>query len=88
MPFGTPVLVSKLVVALILVLACGFRFLAALDAGALIVLLLPQIGQDAGLGAATLESLERIVQRLILFDVDFRHFIPSLQIRLSALQGP
>ena len=71
-----------------LVLPGSLGLLAALDAGALIVLLLPQIGQNAGLRAAALESLQSIVQRLILLDVDFRHVFPSLQIRLAALQGP
>ena len=74
-----------LIIALILVLAGRLGFLAALHAGALVVLLLPQIGQDAGLGAAALESLKSVIQRLVLLDMDFRHFIPSLQIRLAAL---
>ena len=76
------------VIALVLVLAGGLGFLAALDAGALIVLFLSQIGQDAGLRAAALESLKSVVQRLVFLDVDFRHVFPSLQIRLAALQGP
>ena len=77
-----------LVITLILVLASSLRLFAATNAGALVVLLAAQIRHDAGLGTAALKSLERIVQRLILLDVDFRHFIPSLQIRLAALQGP
>ena len=77
-----------LVVTLILVLACSLRLFAATNAGALVVLLAAQIRHDASLGTAALKSLERVVQRLILLDVDFRHFIPSLQIRLAALQGP
>jgi hypothetical protein len=71
--------------ALVLVLAGGLGFLAALDAGALVVLLLAKIGQNAGLGAAALESLQSVVQRLVLLDVNFRHVFPSLQIRLAAL---
>ena len=62
-----------------LVLASGLAFLAALDAGTLVVLLLAKIGQHAGLGTAALEALERVVQRLVFLDVDFRHCIPSLQ---------
>ena len=77
-----------LVVTLILVLASSLRLFAATNAGALVVLLAAQIRHDAGLGTAALKSLERVVQRLVLLDVDFRHFIPSLQIRLAALQGP
>ena len=77
-----------LVVALVLVLTSSLRLFAATNAGALVVLLAAQIRHDAGLGTAALKSLERVVQRLVLLDVDFRHFIPSLQIRLAALQGP
>ena len=75
----------SLIETLVFVLASGLGFLAALDAGALVVLLLPEVGQNAGLRAAALESLQSIVQRLILLDVDFRHVFPSLQIRLAAL---
>ena len=67
------------VVTLILVLACCLALFAALDAGALVVLLLAEIGQHAGLGTAALEALERVIQRLVFLDVDFRHCIPSLQ---------
>ncbi len=73
---------------LVFVLASGLGFLAALDAGALVVLLLSEVGQNAGLRAAALESLQSVVQRLVFLDVDFRHVFPSLQIRLAALQGP
>ena len=73
------------IVTLVLVLASGLGFLTALDAGALVVLLLSEVGQNAGLRAAALESLQSVVQRLILLDVDFRHVFPSLQIRLAAL---
>ena len=71
-------LVAFLVVAP-LVLASGLAFLAALDAGTLVVLLFAKIGQHAGLGTTALEALERVVQRLVFLDVDFRHCIPSLQ---------
>ena len=75
----------KSIVALVLVLAGGLGFLTALDAGALVVLLLAKVGQNAGLCAAALESLQRVIQRLVFLDVDFRHVFPSLQIRLAAL---
>ena len=75
----------SLIETLILVLASGLGFLAALDAGALVVLLLSEVGQNAGLRAAALESLQSVVQRLVFLDVDFRHVFPSLQIRLAAL---
>ena len=61
------------IVALIFILARCFRFLAAFYAGALVILLLAQVGQDAGLRAAAFESLQRIVQRLVLLHVNFRH---------------
>ena len=63
----------QLIVALVLVLAGSLGFLAALDAGALIILLLAKIGQNTGLGAAALESLKSVIQRLVLLDMDFRH---------------
>ena len=75
-----------LVETLILVLASSLRLLAALDAGALVVFLLPQVGQDASLGAGALEALESSIQRLVLFDVNFRHSIfPSLRMRRNPL---
>ena len=74
------------VVTLILVLAGCLGLLAALDAGALVVFLLPQVGQDASLGAGALEALESSIQRLVLFDVNFRHSIfPSLRMRRNPL---
>ena len=63
------------IISLVLILASCLGLLAALDAGALVVLLLPQVAQDAGLGAAALEALESCIQRLILLDMDFRHSI-------------
>ena len=77
----------SLVKTLIFVFAGSLGFLAALDAGALVVLLLSEVGQNTGLGAAALESLQSIVQRLVLLDVDFRHVFPSLQIRLRRFKG-
>ena len=54
----------------------------------LVVLLLAQVGQNAGLSAAALESLKSIVQRLVLLDIYFRHLFPSLQKCHAAPQGP
>ena len=87
-PFGYGFVSFTLVVTLILVLASSLGLLAALNAGALVVLLLSQIGQNTGLSAGALKSLKSVVQRLVFLDVDFRHLFPSLQIRLTALQGP
>ena len=66
-------------VILLAVLAGGLRLLAALDAGALIMLALTNLGQHARLGAATLKALQSALQRLVLSDTDFRHlyFPPS-----------
>ena len=76
---------ALLIVTLILVLAGGLGFLAALDAGALVVLLLSQVGQYTSLGTAALKSFKSIVQRFVLLDIDFRHLFHSLHIRLSTL---
>lgn len=81
-------LIFRSVVTLVFVLAGCLRLFAALYAGALIVLLLSQIGKNAGLCAAALKSFQSVIQRLVFLDVDFRHVFPSLQIRLAALQGP
>ena len=68
-----------LIVTLVFIFACGFGFLAALHAGALIELLFTQISQNAGLCAAALETLQRVIQRLVLLDVNLRHLFPSLR---------
>ena len=73
---------SVVSIALMLVLASGLRFLAALDAGALVVLLAAQIVHDAGLRAAALKTFQRIVERFVLLHMDLRHSFPSLQVRL------
>ena len=52
---GTALFLDRSIIAL-LVLASGLRLLAALDAGALIMLSLPHLRDDAGLGAAALET--------------------------------
>ena len=62
-----------LIETLIFILARSFGFLATLYARALVIFLLAQIGQHAGLRAAAFESLQRIVQRLVLLHVNFRH---------------
>ena len=68
-----------LIIALIAVLPSGLALLAALHAGALVVLTLAHLGDDTGLGAATLKALQSAVQGLALFYTNFRHlyFPPS-----------
>ena len=69
---------QRLVITL-LVLASGLRLLAPLHAGTLVVLSFPDLGQDAGLGAAALETLQRAVDGFIFLHMDLRHlyFPPS-----------
>ena len=66
-------------VELLAVLASGLGLLAALDAGALVMLALTDLSQDTRLGAAALEALQSALQRLIFTNTDFRHlyFPPS-----------
>ena len=82
-------LFKRLIITLILVLTSSLRLLAALYAGALVVLLLAEIREDASLCTAALESLQSIVQRLVFLYMDFRHFI-SLPPNTShgTFQGP
>ena len=63
----------------LLVLASGLRLLATLDAGALIMLSLTDLGDDARLGAGTLEPLQCAVDGLAVLHMNFRHlyFPPS-----------
>ena len=75
-----------LVVALVLVLASGLGLLAALDAGALVVLLLAKVSQNAGLGAGALETLQSRIQRFVFLNLDGRHLFPSPQLRRNALR--
>ena len=63
----------KLIETLVAVLAGSLALLATLHAGALVVLSLAHLGDNAGLGAATLKALQSAVQRLVLSDVNFRH---------------
>jgi KamA family protein len=74
-----------LISAFVFILARGLGLFAAFYTGALVIFLLPEIGHNTSFGTATFETLQRIFQRLVFFNIDFRHFIPSLQIRLSAL---
>ena len=63
----------RFLVELLLVLASGLGLLAALDAGALVMLTLTDLGEDTGLGAAALKTLQGAIQRLVLSNMDFRH---------------
>ena len=69
-----------LLVELLAVLAGSLGLLAALNAGALVMLTLTDLGQNTGLSAAALEALQSALQRLIFTNTNFRHFIfPSLR---------
>ena len=72
-------LIGKSIEALILVFASGFRFFATLDAGALVILLLTEIGQNTGFCTTAFKTLQRAIQGFIFLHVNLRHFIPSLQ---------
>ena len=69
----------SLLIELLTVLTSGLGLLAALDAGALVVLTLTDLSQDTRLGAAALEALQSALQRLIFTNTNFRHlyFPPS-----------
>ena len=70
---------QRLVITL-LVLASGLRLLAPLHAGTLVMLPFPDLGQDASLGAAALETLQRAVDGFIFLHMDLRHlYFPSLR---------
>ena len=67
-------------VELLAILASSLGLLAALNAGALVMLTLTDLGQNTGLSAAALEALQSALQRLIFTNTNFRHFIfPSLR---------
>ena len=76
---GRGMFTKRSIITLITVLARSLRLLAALDAGALVALALTHLGQDARLGAASLETLQSAVQGLALLDMNFGHlcFPPS-----------
>ena len=60
-------------------LASSLGLFAAFNAGALIILLAAKVVHNAGLGTAALKTLECIVERFVLLDINFRHvfFPPS-----------
>ena len=68
----------RFLVELFTVLPGGLRLLAALDAGALVMLTLTNLSQHARLGATPLETSEGALQRLIIFNSDFCHYLYSL----------
>ena len=74
-----PRALSGSIITLIAVLARSLGLLTALDTGAFIALSLTHLGQNACLGAASLETLQSAVQGLAFLDVNFRHlyFPPS-----------
>jgi hypothetical protein len=78
---------TVLIVPLVAVLASSLRLLAALDTGALVMLSAADLSQNAGLGTAALETLERAVQRFIFLDMDFRHLfsLPPIYPALSRI---
>ena len=55
------------------VLTSSFGLLLPLETRADIMLSLLDLGDDAVLLAASLEALQSTLQRLVLFDTDFRH---------------
>ena len=63
----------------LLVLTSSLGLLATLDAGALIMLSFTNLSDDAGLGAATLKTLQCAINGLAVLHVDLRHlyFPPS-----------
>ena len=71
-----------ILVELLLVLASSLALLAALDTGAVIELALANLSQDAGLGAATLKTLQGVLQRLAFADMNFGHlYFPPSEMR-------
>ena len=70
---------SDVSIITLLVLASGLRLLAALDAGAFIMLSLADLGNDASLGAAALKTLQSAVDGFVFSYMDLRHlyFPPS-----------
>ena len=73
-----------LLVETLLVLPSRLRLLAALHAGALIMLSLPNLSNHARLGAAALEPLQSTVDGLAVLHMDLRHSIFSLPPRHPA----
>ena len=76
---------QKSIESLIPVLAGSLGLFAALDTGALIALTLTHLCQDAGLSAASLETLQSTVQALAFLDMYFGHLfsLPPMHPALS-----
>ena len=71
-----------ILVELLLVLASGLALLAALDTGAVIELTLTNLGQNTGLSAAALKTLQSVLQRLTITDMNFGHlYFPPSEMR-------
>ena len=68
-----------ILIELSLVLTGSFRLLLTLQAGADVVLALLDLGDNALLSAATLETTQCGLQRLVFLDANVRHFFPSLR---------
>ena len=60
-------------IELSLILTGGLGLLLPLQAGAHVMLSLLDLGNDAFLGAAALESAKSAFQRFVLFHANFRH---------------
>ena len=78
-PFGYSISFKLSLIETLLVLASSLRLLATLHAGALIMLSLANLGNNASLGAATLETLQSAIDGLAVLNMDLRHlyFPPS-----------
>ena len=59
--------------------ARSLRLFATLDARAFIMLTLAELGKRTRLGARTLKTAQRAVNRLVFLDADLRHSFPSLR---------
>ena len=74
-------------IELLAILAGGLRLLAALDARALIMLTLANLGQDAGPGTLALKTLESALKGFVFPNADFRHCFPSPRAYRDATPG-
>ena len=66
---------DRLLVISLAVLPGRLRLLAALDAGAFIMLALTNLSEDPGLCAGTLKTLQSIIQRFAFSHSNFSHSI-------------
>lgn len=64
----------KLVITLA-ILSRSLGLLTTLDAGAFVALALADLGENARLGTAALETLQSAIQRFTVSDSDFSHSI-------------